>query len=273
MVIQDLSDNSFKQFSKLIHESCGINLHDGKKELVRARLGKRMREIGCSSFNKYFRMIKNDRSGEELVRMLDAVSTNLTSFFREEKHFTFMQEKVFPSYVDSDVKQLRFWSAGCSSGEEPYSLAIWLREHLSECESRDIKIIATDISTKVLSLAARGVYPARTVQKIPTYQLRKYFQRGVNSQTGYFRVKQDVKDLVEFKRQNLAASFHFDVRFDLIFCRNVMIYFNKESREALIRRAADCLKEGGYLLVGHAESLTAVDHGLRYVQPSIYQKV
>jgi chemotaxis protein methyltransferase CheR len=273
MVIQDISDNNFRRFSRLIHESCGINLHDGKKELVRARLGKRMREIGCNSFSKYFRIINDDSTGEELVKMMDAVSTNLTSFFREEKHFQFMKEKVFPSYENNTSESLRFWSAGCSSGEEPYSLAIWLRDNLSVNSSTDIKIIATDISTKVLSLAARGVYSAKTVQKIPKHQLRKYFQYGVNSQKDFYRIKQEIKDLVEFRRLNLMDPFKFGFRFDAIFCRNVMIYFNRESRETLIRGAADCLKDGGYLMVGHAESLTAIEHKLKYVQPSVYQKV
>lgn len=272
MFIQDISENSFRRFSKLIHESCGINLHDGKKELVRARLGKRMREIGCNSFNTYFRIIKEDQSGEELVKMLDAVSTNLTSFFREEKHFQFLQETVFPAYEKNKSETLRFWSAGCSSGEEPYSLAIWLRDNVNANISTDIKIIATDISTRVLSRAARGVYPAKTVQNIPNGQLRKYFQRGVDSQKGFYRVKQEIKDLIEFRRQNLTTPCHFGFRFDVIFCRNVMIYFNKETRETLIRRAADCLKEGGYLMVGHAESLTGIEHSLKYIQPSVYRK-
>jgi len=272
MVIQDISDNNFRRFSKLIHESCGINLHDGKKELVRARLGKRMRKIGCNSFNKYFHIIKDDPTGEELVKMLNAVSTNLTSFFREERHFQFMKEKVFPLYEKNKSESLRFWSAGCSSGEEPYSLAIWIRDNLSENGSTDIKIIATDISTKVLSLADRGVYTAKTVQKIPIHQLRKYFRRGVNSQKGFYQVKREIKDLVEFQRLNLTATFNFGFRFDLILCRNVMIYFNKETRETLIQRATDCLQDGGYLMVGHAESLTGINHGLKYIQPSIYQK-
>lgn len=272
IVVQDISDNNFRRFSKLIHDSCGINLHDGKKELVRARLGKRMREIGCTSFNKYFRLIKNDQSGAELIKLLDAISTNMTSFFREEKHFQFLQEKVFPTYEKNNRTSLRFWSAGCSSGEEPYSLAIWLREHVREPVVADAKIIATDISTKVLDKASLGVYPAKTVEKIPSYQLRKYFQRGFNSQAGNYRVKQEIKDLVEFRRQNLTAPFNFGFRFDIILCRNVMIYFNRQTRESLIHRATESLREGGYLLVGHAESLTGINHDLKYVQPSVYQK-
>ena len=273
MIIQDISDRSFRRFSKLVHETCGINLHDGKKELVRARLGKRMREIGCSNFNKYFRIIQNDATGEELVKMLDAVSTNLTSFFREEQHFQFLKETVFPSYEKSGTRRLRIWSAGCSSGEEPYSLAIWLKDNLDGCLPVDTRIIATDINTKVLSQAARGVYPAKQLQKIPKYQLRKYFQRGIGKQDGFFRVKQEIKDLVEFRRQNLTAHFNFDCRFDVIFCRNVMIYFNKEYREALIRKATACLRDGGYLMVGHAESLTGINHRLMYIQPSVYRKL
>ena len=273
MIIQDISDNNFRRFSKLIFESCGINLHDGKKELVRARLGKRMRQIGCDSFNKYFRIIKNDSTGEELVKMLDAVSTNLTSFFREDKHFQFLKDTVFPTYETSTPESLRFWSAGCSSGEEPYSLAIWLRENLSQRVTQDIRILATDISTKVLSQAVRGVYPAKALEKIPRHRLRKYFQRGFGRQDGFFRVKQEIRDIVEFRRQNLMAPFHFECRFDVIFCRNVMIYFKKETREALIQRAVSCLREGGYLMVGHAESLTGIEHRLKYIQPSVYRNV
>lgn len=272
MVIQEISDSNFRRFSKLIHESCGINLHEGKKELVRARLGKRMREIGCNSFNKYFRIIDDDPTGEELVKLLDAISTNMTSFFREENHFQFMKEKLFPTYEKNKSESLRFWSAGCSSGEEPYSLAIWLRDNLSENVSQNLKIIATDISTKVLSLATRGVYSDKTIEKIPKYQLRKYFQQGVNSQKGFYRVKEEIKDLVEFQRLNLTAPFNFGFRFNVILCRNVMIYFNKESRETLIDRAYDCLRDGGYLMVGHAESLTGIKHKLKYIQPSVYQK-
>ena len=273
MVIQDISDHNFRRFSKLIHESCGINLHDGKKELVRARLGKRMREIGCSSFNKYFRIIQNDANGEELVNMLDAVSTNLTSFFREEQHFQFLKETVFPSYEKSGIRMLRIWSAGCSSGEEPYSLSIWLKDNLGGSLPVDTRIIATDINTKVLAQAARGVYPANQLQKIPKYQLRRYFQRGIGKQNGFFRVKQEIKDLVEFRRQNLTTLFDFESRFDVIFCRNVMIYFNRESREELIRKATACLRDDGYLMVGHAESLTGINHKLTYIQPSVYRKL
>ncbi|MCK5195090.1 MAG: protein-glutamate O-methyltransferase CheR, partial [Desulfobulbaceae bacterium] len=203
MISTELSDRNFRRFSQLVYENCGINLHDGKKELVRARLGKRLRATGCKNFNTYFKLLNEDAKGWELVHMLDAISTNQTFFFREEKHFEFLKEKAFPSYKALLPKRLRLWSAGCSSGEEPYSLALWLTEHFEQIDSFDVKIMATDISTKVLAKAERGVYPKKQLSKIPKHQLRKYFQRGVGRQEGFLRVKQPLKDMVEFQRHNL----------------------------------------------------------------------
>nr|QIV52818.1 chemotaxis protein methyltransferase [uncultured bacterium] len=271
-ISQKLPDRSYRKFSKLIYENCGINLHDGKREMVRARLSKRMRIIGCKNFEEYYRIITEDKSGKELVLMLDTVSTNLTSFFREEKHFKFLSDKTFPEYEKRSCKSLRFWSAGCSSGEEPYSLAIWLYEHLSNLSSYDIKITATDISTKVLSEAEKGIYATNKLEKMPKLQIRKYFQRGYDSQEGYFRIKHHIKEMIDFKRFNLVSTFDFGEYFDLIFCRNVMIYFNKETRKQLIDKFYNSLKQGGYLFVGHAESLTGIDHRFKYVQPSVYRK-
>ena len=272
MISSELSDRNFRRFSNLVYENCGINLHDGKKELVRARLGKRLRKTGCKDFNAYFELLNEDADKWELVHMLDAISTNQTFYFREEKHFEFLKETVFPSYTVSPLQPLRFWSAGCSSGEEPYSLAIWLMEYFEETAPFDVKILATDISTKVLAAAERGVYPEKQLTKVPKHQLRKYFQRGFGRQEGYFRVKQQLKEMVEFKRHNLMDSFNFKNAFNLIFCRNVMIYFNNKTRQSLIDNFYDGLENGGYLLIGHAESLTGIKHRFRYVQPSVYQK-
>ncbi|MEE8553133.1 MAG: protein-glutamate O-methyltransferase CheR [Desulfobacterales bacterium] len=272
MISTELSDSNFRRFSQLVYENCGINLHDGKKELVRARLGKRLRATGCKNFNTYFKLLNEDAKGWELVHMLDAISTNQTFFFREEKHFEFLKEKVFPSYKALLPKRLRLWSAGCSSGEEPYSLALWLTEHFEQIDSFDVKIMATDISTKVLAKAERGVYPKKQLSKIPKHQLRKYFQRGVGRQEGFLRVKQPLKDMVEFQRHNLMGPFEHENSFHLIFCRNVMIYFKRETRESLIDKFYSCLEVGGYFLIGHAESLTGIKHRFKYVQPSVYKK-
>lgn len=272
MISTELSDRNFSRFSQLVYENCGINLHDGKKELVRARLGKRLRKTGCKDFNAYYKLLHEDTAGWEMLHMLDAISTNQTYFLREENHFEFLKNKLFPSYKASDLRRLRFWSAGCSSGEEPYSLGMWLLEYFEEIASIDIEILGTDISTKVLAQAERGVYLAKQLSNIPKYQLSKYFQIGFGRLEGYFRVKQPLKEMVEFKRHNLMEPFHFEEAFHLILCRNVMIYFNNKTRQSLIDNFYDCLENGGYLLIGHAESLTGIKHRFKYVQPSVYQK-
>jgi chemotaxis protein methyltransferase CheR len=274
MISTDLTDTDFRRFSRLVHENCGINLHNGKKELLRARLAKRLRATGFKSFKAYWRYVTEDETGEELVRMLDAVSTNLTSFFREEKHFDFLKEKVLPSFVrkERDCGKLRFWSAGCSSGEEPYSLAILLLEHFGEQSPFDLRILATDISTRALSMAQRGVYAGKRLSKIPKISLRRYFQKGHGSQEGNFKVKPAVRRIIEFRRFNLMDPYPFREIFDVILCRNVMIYFQKKTQQALVNKFYDALADGGYLLVGHSETLAGVHHPFQYITPGVYRK-
>ena len=276
MAFSELSDIDFRRFSALIYEKCGIHLRGGKKELVRARLSKRMREAGFEDFKAYYRFLTQDESGNELVMMLDAISTNLTSFFREEKHFDFLENDIFPTYVaelEAGIRRRRlFWSAGCSSGEEAYSLAICLLEHFGDEAGRHMKVLATDISTKVLAQAGSGVYRASRLDRVPNALLRKYFQRGYGKQEGYFRVKPLLKEVVEFRRVNLMEPFTFKRRFDLILCRNVMIYFDRTAQAALVNKFYDALRGGGYLFVGHSETLTGIDHPFTYVKPSIFCK-
>jgi chemotaxis protein methyltransferase CheR len=209
--------------------------------------------------------------------MLDAISTNLTSFFREEKHFDFLQQIVLPDYAASKIAngshELRFWSAGCSSGEEAYSTAILLMEHFGEDSNCDIKILGTDISTKVLEQAKGGVYPAAKLEKIQTSLARKYFHRGYGSQEGYFKVKPLLRDMVRFKRLNLIEPFPFEDAFDVILCRNVMIYFDERTQEALANKLYDVLLDGGYLFIGHSETFTRISHRFKYIKPSVYQKL
>ena len=277
MLSTDLSDQDFRRLSSLVYKKCGINLHEGKKALVRARLGKRLRETGFKDFKAYYKFVTQEDGGRELVRMLDAISTNLTKFFREERHFDFLKQVVIPTYVRNKnragLQRLRFWSAGCSSGEEPYSLAIWLLECLGKSPHTDVKILATDISTKVLAQANRGIYQAARLEKIETAVVRKYFQRGYNRQEGCFRIKPTLRKMVEFKRFNLMHPFPFKEAFDLILCRNVMIYFDKRTQQALADKFYDSLRDGGYLFIGHSETLTGISHRFGYVQPSIYQRL
>ncbi len=276
MPFAELSDVDFRRFSALVYEKCGIHLRHGKKELVRARLGKRLREGGFKDFKAYYRFLTQDDSGNEVVKMLDAISTNLTGFFREERHFDFLQNNIFPSYVgDREAgcrSRRRFWSAGCSSGEEPYSLSMCLLEYFGDGSGHDIKVLATDISATVLAQASSGVYRAARLEKVPNALLRKYFHRGYGKQEGYFRVKPLLKEVVQFRRLNLMESFVFKQGFDLILCRNVMIYFDRNTQAALVNKFYDVLRDGGYLFIGHSETLTGIDHRFTYIRPSIYCK-
>jgi chemotaxis protein methyltransferase CheR len=276
MPFSELSDIDFRRFSALVYKKCGIHLRKGKKELVRARLGKRLREIGFEDFKAYYRFLSQDESGNELVKMLDAISTNLTNFFREERHFDFLENDIFPNYLADRVaggrRRRLFWSAGCSSGEEPYSLAMCLLEYFGGGAGHKIKVLATDISTKVLAQARSGVYRAARLEKVPNAMLRKYFHRGYGKQEGYFRVKPLLKEVVQFRRVNLIEPFTFKRPFDLILCRNVMIYFDRSTQAALVNKFYDVLTDGGYMFVGHSETLAGVDHPFTQIKPSIYRK-
>jgi len=269
--VYELRDIDFEKISQLVYKQCGINLHEGKKELVKARLGKRLKEGNFKSFADYHRYVTTEEGINELVAMIDSLSTNLTSFFREERHFYKLHE-ILPEITGSSSRgRLRVWCAGCSTGEEPYSLAMTLKEVLNG-RGADLKIMATDISTMVLRTAAVGIYSVDRVKKIPQPLLRKYFQIGQGKWQGNYRVKKDLRNMVEFMRFNLMEKPSFAEPFDVIFCRNVMIYFDKETQNGLVDRFYNGLKEGGYLFVGHSESLTGLTHRFKYVEPSVYRK-
>jgi len=272
-----LKDSEFEKFSRYVYNKCGINLHDGKKELVKARLGKILRHRDFRSFSQYYDYVLNDKSGHELILLLDSISTNLTYFFRESQHFDFLRTKALPEIMNSKVSlednNLRVWSAGCSSGEEAYSIAIAISEILHNRAKWQIKILATDLSTKVLATANTGIYEKKKIDSVPHELRRRYFQKGDNRWKGYFRVKQEVRKKISFERLNFMEEFYFNVPFDVIFCRNVMIYFDNPTKEALIGKFFQNLSNGGYLFAGHAESLTGLKHPFKYIQPSVYQRV
>ena len=271
----ELSDVDFEKIRSLVYKQSGINLHKGKKELVKARLGKRLREGKFGSFRDYYRYVTTEKGINELVVMIDSISTNLTSFFREETHFHKLRE-VISALMEtpgngSSVFGLKIWSAGCSTGEEPYSLAITLRE-IAYGRKVDLQILATDISTEVLKTALAGVYTKEKLGKISPSLLKKYFQIGRNDWSGYYRAKNEIKDIIKFRRFNLMEAQPFKGLFNAIFCRNVMIYFDKETQDGLVNRFYDSLKKGGYFFVGHSESLTGLTHRFKYVEPSVYRK-
>ena len=271
----ELRDADFEKISRFVYNLCGINLHEGKRELVKARLNKRLKQGQFTSFNQYLQFVMTDEGAEELTAMIDSLSTNLTSFFREESHFyklkEIVSEKACSAEHQTGVLNLRLWSAGCSTGEEPYSIAMVLHDILAGRRA-DVKILATDISSKVLKTAVAGIYPEKSVNRIPPVTFRTHFQRGSGRWEGYYKIKDAARKMIHFAQFNLKEGFAFREGFDIIFCRNVMIYFDKETQRVLIDRFYDCLKDGGYLFVGHSESLTGFAHPFRYVEPSVYRK-
>ena len=265
---RELTDNAFREIAELAHDVAGIHLGEGKRELVRARLGKRIAELGLPGFEEYVARVREDRSGKELLVMIDLLTTNKTSFFREPAHFTFLRETVIPSLRPG---KLRIWSAACSSGEEPYSIAIELLEDLRG-DAWDARILATDISPTILALARRGIYRGEQLEDVPDSLRKKYFRPAPDTGADRWIVVPAVRRLVRFARLNLMDPWPMRGPFDVIFCRNVMIYFDKPTQARLVARFHELLRPGGWLFVGHSESLTNVDHPYEYVQPAIYRR-
>ncbi|MDG4474813.1 CheR family methyltransferase [Thiovibrio frasassiensis] len=275
MRYQQLTDGLFQKFSDLVYEKTGIFLKPEKKELLNARLGKRLRATGIESFKEYYEYVIHDRSGEELVHLIDNVSTNFTSFFRENSHFEILSSTVLPAFVKEGRgknKEILLWSSASSSGEEPYTMAMVVENFASQHPGMRYRIMATDISTRVLAQAKRGVYAEERVAKVPKPFLKKYFQKGVGSSDGYVKVKDELRRVVQFDRFNLMGDFPWRAAIDVIFCRNVMIYFNRETQQELVSKFHDALTPGGYLFIGHSESISGLKHSFTQVDATAYMK-
>lgn len=251
--IRKLSDKQFRQYCDLVYREAGIHLTDEKRELLNARLAKRLRVMEMDA-GAYFKIIVEDR--EELSRFLDAISTNHTFFFRESKSFRHL-----------NAGMPKIWCAASSSGEEPFSIA-------THCMDQGFtpSIFATDISITCLEKARRGIYPMQSAANIPQPMLRTYFQKGVGKWTDHIRVKEAVRQRVQFERFNLLKDEPPNRIFDMIFCRNVMIYFDHPTKELVVNKLSRVLAPGGYFIIGGAESLSGLSHGLTYVEPSVYRK-
>ncbi|MBI5804921.1 protein-glutamate O-methyltransferase CheR [candidate division TA06 bacterium] len=265
-----LSKKQFRHISNTVYKVSGIDLHQGKEELVKARLLKRLRHLRLSNFEHYLKYLEQDQSGLEVQSMVDMLTTNKTHFFRESEHLDFLKHEIVPKL---DREKVRIWSAGCSSGEEPYSIAITLMEALPDIEKTDVRILATDISERMIAKAREGLYEQETLKTLPPQLCHKYFRILPSSQSRRYQTIDRVQSLVSFAMLNLMEEWPMAGPFDVIFCRNVMIYFDKPTQERLVRRFWPLLKEGGYLMVGHSESLTFLSHEYRYVQPAVYQKI
>ena len=275
MTTFELKDSDFEKISKLVYEQCGINLHEGKRELVKARLGKRLRGGNYKSFSEYCHYVTTEEGTDELIAMIDSISTNLTSFFREENHFIRLRV-IISSILENagprgSLPKFNVWSAGCSTGEESYTIAITIKE-AAGIRPFEASILATDISTKVLRIAEAAIYPEERVRNIAGPVLKKYFQIGTGRSEGYYRVKKELKDMIDFQRFNLMHTFPSNSHYDVIFCCNVLIYFDKQTQSSLINKYYESLKNGGYFFVGHSESLAGLKHAFKYVGPSVYQK-
>lgn len=265
-----LDQKTFKQFADLIYQKAGIHLAEHKHSLVSARLGKRMRFLKINDFDEYYDFVQNESSQQELIELLDAISTNVTYFYREPKHFD-MLESLLRDWAAQGQSRFRIWCAASSTGEEPYTIALTLAENLKS--TRDAKILATDISTSVLKTAQKGEYEAKKLDKISKRLVEKYFTRISDKEAKRYRVKDQIKELIRFSWLNLSTP-PFPMRgpLDVIFCRNVMIYFDNDVRQRLLNEMYRLLKPGGLLMVGHAESLSGLMSSFKTVRPSVYRK-
>jgi chemotaxis protein methyltransferase CheR len=267
----ELTDRQFRVISCILYDRCGIKLTEGKEGLVKARLSKRLRHLGLGDFDQYLDHLESGTGSGELYTMIDALTTNKTSFFREDAHFHFLRDNILPA-VRRQGGKMRIWSAACSSGEEPYSIALLLKNAWPDIQQYDVKILATDISTRMLEQAKEGIYRPDVVGDVPRPMLTRFFTAVGTPANREYRVNDDVRSLIRFARLNLIEDWPMRGTFNLIFCRNVMIYFDKETQQRLVRRFWQLLESGGYLFVGHSESLTTTSKDYRYVQPATYRK-
>ncbi len=264
-----LSDDELRRIVRLVYERSGITLHAGKKALIVARLQKRLRAGGYSTFSEYLEAVDSDVSGAELGALLDAMATNHTSFFREEQHFRVLESRVLPALLGRP-DPIRVWSAACSTGEEPTTIAVTMFEAVAD--RTRVRLLASDLSTKALATARAGVYRMDRVSGIPRSLLRKYFERGMHAQEGLARVAPAVRRAIEYRQLNLLEIGDLGERFDVIFCRNVMIYFDRDVQQRVVRMLERHLAPGGYLFISHSESLNGIAHQLRWVAPAVYRR-
>ena len=275
-VSRQISENDFQRFQQLIYSDAGIWLARAKTALLVGRLARRLRHYGLKSFRQYYDLVVN--SPEERIQMLNAVSTNETHFFREPHHFELLRSSIFPRWkhqaaTGSRNRKIRVWSAGCSTGQEPYSLAMVLLDHFSADSGWQIEIVATDISTRALEIAYKAIWPAEKAAEIPRPYLKAFMLRGTAGQAGRIKAGPEIRSLIQFFRLNLnEPAYPLAGKFDLIFCRNVLIYFDQNSREQAQRRIAKFLVPHGYFFVGHAETLHTLSNSLSTVIPTVYAR-
>ena len=274
------TDKDFSYLSKLAGEVAGISLSSGKRELIYGRLVKRLRALGFSDFKQYCVLLKDggeDEVREERTHFINAITTNVTSFFRENHHFEFMADTLLPELIAkkgaASRPSLRVWSAGCSSGKEPYSIAMVLKECIPDIERWDVKILATDLDSNILEVARAGIYPKEHLKEIALDRRKRWFRAGRGMNENVIKVTDEIKNMVAYRQLNLTQEWPMKGIFDIIFCRNVTIYFGRDTRIDLLDRFAEYLDKDGCLFVGHSESLFGLTQRFSTVGRTIHRKI
>ncbi|WP_018953820.1 CheR family methyltransferase [Thioalkalivibrio sulfidiphilus] len=267
----EFTDRDFRFIARFIGEHAGIVLSDAKRDLVYGRLQRRLRALGLRRFSDYCELLEQG-DGEELEHFVNALTTNLTSFFREPHHFEYLQKDLLPRLLrERSERRLRIWSAGCSTGEEPYSIAMVVAETVPE--DWDVRILATDLDTNVVATAAAGRYGADRVEGISEARRRRWFLRGKGANQGMVRVRPELQELIRFRPLNLLDPWPMRGAFDIIFCRNVVIYFDKSTQRVLFDRFAGQMRPDGHLFIGHSETLHKVSERFQLLGNTIYRRV
>ena len=268
------SDKEFNFISQLVGERTGIVLSAAKRQMVYGRLSRRLRQLKLTKFSDYCDLLTSGHEGE-LIEFTNAITTNLTAFFRENHHFEHLKDTVLPALIkkNASTKRLRIWSAGCSSGEEPYSIAMCVREMLPKSSGWDVKILATDLDSNMVQRGKDGIYTAERVEGLTETRMKKWVKRGKGENSDKVRMSDDLREIITFKELNLMEGWPMKGQFVFMFCRNVVIYFTKDTQREFFDRYADLLTDDAHLYIGHSESLNKVTDRFNLLGKTIYQKV
>ncbi len=271
----ELPEKEFLMLSDFIQKNYGIKMPPAKKVVLQGRLQKRLRVLNISSYADYCKYVFSTEGQNEIIHMMDVVSTNKTDFYREPTHFEYLETDLLPRwYAENPRQTLKLWSAGCSSGEEPYTLAIVFNEFKEKHPGFDFQILATDISTQMLQHGANGVYREDKIDIVPLHIRKKYFLRSKDRNNPQVRIVKELRDKVKFGRLNfMDNTYHVPDSFDIVFCRNALIYFERENQEMVINKLSQKLKSGGFFFLGHSESITNMKVPLKNVKPTIFSKI
>jgi chemotaxis protein methyltransferase CheR len=271
-----LSDADFTKLSAFIYTNYGIKLPITKKTMLQSRLMARLKANNIESYKEYCQFVLSGRAGEsEIINMIDLVSTNKTDFYRESAHFDFMKAVALPEFAENNPgKKMNIWSSASSSGEEAYTIAIVISEFLENNKKFDFSVFGTDISTRILEKASLGIYPLERVDVIPLSQKKKYLLKGKDPEKPMVRIIPELRAKTKFERLNLMDnSYNVPKEFDIIFCRNVLIYFDRETQEKVINKLCMHLKKGGYFFLGHSESVSGINVPLKQIKPTIFERI